>query len=184
MTRSIELYIEQIYNRSYSKAVNYANQFLHDTELSKEVVQDAFLVLWERREKLILHENIEYYLLTVVRNKIFNLLKHRQRVAKKMGSEVSLNDRLSMVALNDDSSQKVLCSELSRLVDRTLDSMSRDIVETFRMSREEGLSYKEIAEKQDVSVKTIEYRISKALKLLNISLADYLAIIIWIKILG
>lgn len=184
MPSSIESYIEEIYSRSYLKAVNYANCFLHDIELSKEVAQEAFVCIWERRKSLLLHENIEYYLLTTVRNKVFNLLKHRQRVAKSLGTEVSIHDRLSMTALSDDSSQKVLCTELSKLVDRTLNTLSFDIVETFRMSRDEGLSYKEIAEKQGVSVKTIEYRISKALKQLRISLADYLALILWIKFLG
>lgn len=95
-----------------------------------------------------------------------------------MGTEVPVSDRLSIIALSDDSSQKVYCKEMSVIIDKTLNSLSPDIRETFLMSREEGLSYKEIAEKSNVSIKTIEYRITKALKLLTASLSDFLTILL------
>lgn len=178
LDKAIELYIEQVYKSYYRKAVNYANQFLKDTELSKEMAQEAFVSIWEKRDVLDIHCNIEYYLMATVRNKALNHLKHKQRVASRMGTEVSVSDRLSIIALNDDSSQKVICKELSDIVDKTLDTMSPDIRETFLMSREEGLSYKEIAEKSNVSIKTIEYRITKALKLLTAQLSEFLTILL------
>lgn len=178
MNKAIELYIEQIYNLYYKKTVNYANLFLKDIELAKGIAQEAFISIWERRDILADKNNIEYYLLVTVRNKALNLLKHKQRKAKKMGSEVPVSDRLSIIALSDDSSQKVLCKEISDIVDTTLNSMSAEIRNTFLMSREEGLSYKEIAERAGVSVKTVEYRITKALKLLTKNLSEFLTVLL------
>lgn len=177
LDKTIELYIEQVYHLYYRKAVNYANQFLKDTELSKGMAQEAFISIWERRNTLDVNCNVEYYLLATVRNKALNYLKHKQRMAKNMGTEVPVSDRLSIIALSDDASQKVCCKEISAIVDKTLNSLSPDIRETFLMSREQGLSYKEIAEKSNVSIKTIEYRITKVLKILTADLSDFLTIL-------
>ncbi len=173
-----EQYIEKIYVAHYWRAVNYANQFLRDKETAKEIAQDAFISLWEKRESLDLERNVEYYLLSTVRNKVFNLLRERQRRAGRMGIEVPVNDRLNVLALTDYTSEKMICSELSQIIRKTLNSMPAKIKETFLLCREEELSYKEVADKLGVSVKTVEYRISKSLVILREALRDYLPLLL------
>jgi len=173
-----EKYIEKIYITHYWRAVYYANQFLRDTELSREIAQDAFVSLWRKRESLDLSNNVEYYLLSTVRNKVFNHLRSKQRRANHIGMEIPVSDRLNLITLNDSSSERLLYSELSAILKSTLINMSPNIRETFLLSREEDLSYKEIAEKLGISTKTVEYRISKALIVLRVALKDYLPLMI------
>jgi len=173
-----EQYIEKIYVTHYWRAVNYANQFLRDKELSREMAQDAFISLWEKRESLDLNNNVEYYLLSTVRNKVFNHLRHKQRRAKHMGEELPVSDRLNLITLSDFSSERLLYSELSSILRNTLNEMTPSIRETFLLCREEELSYKEIADKLGVSVKSVEYRISKALAILREALGDYLPLLL------
>jgi RNA polymerase sigma-70 factor (ECF subfamily) len=173
-----EQYIEKIYVAHYWRAVNYANQFLRDKETAKEIAQDAFVSLWERRESMDLERNVEYYLMSTVRNKVFNLLRERQRRSKRMGVEIPVSDRLNLLALTDNSSERMLYSELSMIIRKTLNSMPAKIKETFLLCREEELSYKEVADKLGVSVKTVEYRISKSLVILREALRDYLPLLL------
>lgn len=173
-----EQYIEKIYVTHYWRAVNYANQFLRDKELAREMAQDAFISLWEKRESLDLNNNVEYYLLSTVRNKVFNHLRHKQRRAKHMGEELPVSERLNLIGLEDSSSEKLLYSELSALLKNTLKEMTPAIRETFIMCREEELGYKEVAERLGVSVKTVEYRIGRALAILREALGDYLPLLL------
>jgi len=172
-----ERFIEQLYHSHYWKAVHYANHFLKDLETAKEMAQEAMISLWQKRETLEITGNVAYYLLSTVRNKVFNYLKHKQRVAARMGNQISINDRLGMIALSDSSADKVIYAELSGLIAKTIDSMNAKIRTTFMLCREHGLPYKEIAKELNVSVKTVEYRISKALDLLRFALSEYLVIL-------
>jgi len=173
-----EHFIEQLYLSHYWKAVNYANHFLKDVETAKEMAQEAMISLWQKRDQLDIAGNVAYYLLSTVRNKAFNLLKQKQRIAQRMGNPVSVSDRLGMIALGDSSADKVIHAELSATIAKTIDAMSSKISTTFLLCREEGLSYKEVAQKLNVSVKTVEYRISKALDILRSVLSEYLILII------
>jgi RNA polymerase sigma-70 factor (ECF subfamily) len=173
-----EQYIEKIYITHYWRAVNYANQFLRDTELAREIAQDAFISLWEKRESLDMGNNIEYYLLSTVRNKVFNHMRSKQRRTNHMGEELPVSDRLNLITLSDYSSERLLCSELSAILKNTLNKMSPNIRETFLLCREEELGYKEIATKLGISIKTVEYRISKALAILREALKDYLPLLL------
>ncbi len=177
-------YIEKIYVTHYWRAVNYANQFLRDGELAREIAQDAFISLWEKRESLDPENNIEYYLLSTVRNKVFNHLRTKQRRAKHMGEELPVSDRLNLITLGESSSERLLYSELSAILKKTINGMSPIIRDTFLLCREEELGYKEIAQKLGVSVKTVEYRISKALVILREELRDYLPLLLPLILFG
>jgi RNA polymerase sigma-70 factor (ECF subfamily) len=95
-----------------------------------------------------------------------------------MGEELPVSERLNLIGLEDSSSEKLLYSELSAILKKTLNEMTPSIRETFLLCREEELSYKEIADKLGVSVKSVEYRISKALAILREALGDYLPLLL------
>ncbi len=179
-----EQYIEKVYVAHYWRAVNYANQFLRDLELAREIAQDAFISLWEKRESLDPENNIEYYLLATVRNKVFNHLRTKQRRARRMGEELPVSDRLNLITLEDSSSERLLYKELSGILRNTINGLSPAIRETFLLCREEELSYKEVAQKLGVSVKTVEYRVSRALVVLRDALGDYLPLLLPLILYG
>lgn len=150
---------------------------MKDKDLAHEIVQESFISVWERRNKLDINANIEYYILSTVRNKAFNHLKKKKSELEKMGQSMSVSDRLTYIAIEEDASQLIISKELTNRIRKTLDQMPKDVKDTFLLNREKGLTYKEIAEVYDVSVSTIEYRISKALRILTISLSEFLSII-------
>lgn len=174
-----EQYLARLYETHYMLCVNYANQFLRDMELAKEMAQEAFVALWLKRESLDSNNNVEYYLLATVRNNVFNHLRKKQRIANKMGTQMPVNDRLSLIAIEDDVSERLLHNELRRELNKALKKIPQIFSETFVLSREFRLSYKEIAAKQGISVKTVEYRMSKALQIIKNELAEFLPIIFW-----
>jgi len=170
--------MERLYIDHYWRAVNYAFQFLRDSELSREIAQEAFMSLWLKRESLDPEKNVEYYLMSTVRNKVFNHIRDKKRRAERMGEQLEINDRLNLIALSELASEKVLYQEALSIFRTARKTLPPKILETFLLCRDQELTYKEIAEKQGISVKTVEYRIGKALAILKEALAEYLYILL------
>lgn len=169
-----ELFFRGLYKEYFHKAVYYANQYLNDYEASKEIVQEAFLTLWERREVLDFNQNIGAYLIKTVKNKSLNELRDNIKRLNNIDSEKQADLILNQRSLLDDSSSLVDSKELSLQIKETIESMPEKMREVFLMNRDLELTYPQIAAKQGVSVKTVEYRISKALALLRKNLAEWL----------
>lgn len=167
---------EHLYKLYYSKAVFFANQYLRDEETSREIVQDAFMALWEKRETLNEELSIQALILTIVKNRCLNLLRKRIAERKYADRLTAREDMINYRALGDDSASSLHLMELEQLTKETLTEMPEKMREVFRMNRDEELTYAEIAQKLDVSVKTIEYRMSKALLLFREKLKDYLPV--------
>jgi len=127
--------------------------------------------LWKKRKSIQVRESLSSYLFMAVRHRCLDTIRrdaHRSR---------SLSDmKLSLLDEGVDFNLHSL-SEIQRLIRQTLEELPPEVRRTFEMSRFEGRTYQEIARETGVSVKTVEYRISLALKKLRLSLADYLALI-------
>jgi len=171
---SDELFFRGLYKEYYHKAVYYANQYLNDYEASKEIVQEAFLSLWERRDVLEFNQNIGAYLIKTVKNKSLNELRDNIKKLQNVNSEKQADLILSQRSLLDDSSSLVESKELSLQIKKTLEKMPEKMRDVFIMNRDLELTYPQIAAKEGVSVKTVEYRISKALAMLRKNLADWM----------
>jgi len=169
-----ELFFRELYKEYYHKAVFYANQYLNNYEVSREIVQEVFLNLWERRKALDFDRNIGAYIIKATKNKCLNELRNNIRKFQNVDSEKQVSLILNQRALMDSSSSMIENKELSMLIKDTLATMPKKIREVFLMNRDMDLTYPQIAVKQGVSVKTVEYRISKALALLRIKLSDYI----------
>jgi RNA polymerase sigma-70 factor, ECF subfamily len=172
-----ELFFEELYKKYYMRGVYYAHQYLNDYELSKEFTQDAFMIIWERRNSLDFDLNMGSYLFSIIRNKCLNAIRDQLKKNKTLDSDKSIELLINQRALMDDSSVRVLNEELSSLINSTLREMPENIRSVFIMNRDLDLTYKEIATKLGLTEKAIEYRMSKALALFRKSLADYLPII-------
>jgi RNA polymerase sigma-70 factor (ECF subfamily) len=175
---------EQLYKKFFNKALNYANQYIGDCDISKGIVQESYINLWEKRRSLNYDENTEYYLLTIVRNKALNYLRDKSRRVKRVGETVSIDDNINIIALSYSGTDNTAYREIQNIIKNTIEDLPPKIKSTFLLSRDKKLSNKEIAEKLNTSVKTIEYRMGKALSKLKINLTDYLNIIFIILFLG
>jgi RNA polymerase sigma-70 factor (family 1) len=158
-----------IFSTHYQDLVTFAVTILGDFDKAEEIVQDVFVKLWEEHNTIIIKSSLKSYMLKIVQNKCIDWIRH-VKVIQKYNSEVIENH----VIFEHSTDSYLLKSELEDLIKDALSILPPEVTETFRMSRDEGLKYYEIAEKLNVSVSTIEVRIGKALDLLRYHLKDYL----------
>lgn len=165
---------DRIFLQYYSPLCEYASKFIPDSD-AEEIVQDMMVYLWENREYLFIGQSIKMYLFRSVRNRCFNNIRNgrtRERLHRYMGSR--------MKTYVDDPDY-YMTDKVSEAVEKAINALPEKYRETFLLSRFEGegkKSYAEIAKIQGISEKTVEYRISQALKLLRVSLSDYLPVLI------
>jgi len=147
--------------------VSCANRFMDTREEAEEVTQDVFVKFWEKCTTLSPDSSIKSYLYRSVHNSCLNAIKHekvkdtyRQHIIQYLESSY-----MDHVELNDpDALRTRINSEIDKLPPRCS--------EIFKLSRFEGLKYQEIAEHLDISVKTVEVQMGKALKILRSTLQD------------
>ncbi|NCC46655.1 MAG: RNA polymerase sigma-70 factor [Bacteroidia bacterium] len=178
---------EVLYKKNFRRAVFYCNQYVRDMEVSRGIAQDAFINLWEKRESLdMFGGNPEYYLMTIVRNLAINSIRKKMREAKRAGIKVSVDDQINAISLSQQPTDLATYKEMSAIIDSTMESMPQKVKEVFLLSREQELTYPQIAEKLGVSVKTVEYRLSKALAIFRRKLSGYMPLLLFylLKISG
>ena len=168
-------FFEETYLSHLKKVQFYANSYLCDQAEAKSVAQDVFLALWENLDEIDTEKDILPYLIVVAKFKCMNILRKRHYHQKYRDSKNSkyLRGVLAYEALNDFTSTYLYSSEIMELVEKSLGQMPETVKSTYVLSRERNLKNHEIAELQLISVKTVEYRINYALKILRKNLQDY-----------
>jgi len=159
---------ETIYNLYWEKiyAVCYNN--IREMEPAREMVQDIFKSLWERRDTLELTAT-EHYLVRAAKLKTFEYL--RNKVARE--KHLAQVTRRSHTSTNCTEEQ-VIFNSLTEQLNTFVETLPRQCQRVYRMSREQGLSNREIASLLFISERAVEYHISRALKTLRTSLADFI----------
>jgi RNA polymerase sigma-70 factor (family 1) len=158
-----------IFSAYYKDLVFFAHSFTHELSSAEDIVQDTFIKLWEDHDKLIVTVSLKSLLLKTIQNKCIDWHRHRKIVNN---SSTYIIDNSPLYEYDTDN--YVLRSELEGMIEKALENLPEKCKEAFEMNRIEGLKYQEIATKLNVSLRTIEVRISKALELLRNSLLDYL----------
>lgn len=156
-----------LYLRYHAALKAYASLFVGLSD-AEDVVQDVLLNLWSKRDRIVITDSLASYLFLSARNTALNRLKHNS-----IRSRVMTDLRLSLLDESVDYNRHQL-EELKSLIGQALSELPYEQRRAFEMSRFEGKTYEQIAKETGVSVKTVEYRISQALRRLEVSLADYL----------
>jgi len=167
-----EAVFELVFKTHYKNLHSYAFTILKDEDEAEEMVQQVFFKLWERSEKLTIEGPIAAYLYRAVHNESLNFLKH-----KKVKETHRLHVVYSMKNKSEQPQGKILSKELENKFKEALNKLPEQCRTVFQLSRFENLKYKEIAEKLQISVKTVENHMGKALKLLRIHLIDFLSLL-------
>lgn len=159
----------------YQPLCNYAYSFIRNRDEAEEIVQSAFLSVWEKRDSLDIKTSLKAYLYTMVRNTSLNVIKHEKIKQRYVGEALAFEERS-----HDSVAQKVLSSELEERIQHAMESLPEQCRLVFKLSRFEELKYSEIANQLNISIKTVENQMGKALKIMREQLKDYLPMLILI----
>ncbi len=168
-----ETAFEMIFKEYYQALCRYAHSFLQDREEAEEVVQASFLGIWEKRTSLFITTSLKAYLYQSIRNRCLNVIKHGKVKQAHAQQEVYMR-----VNHAESTSDTVLSNELEKKIYAAMQVLPEQCRLVFKLSRFEELKYQEIADQLNISVKTVENQIGKALKLMREELRDYLPIIL------
>ena len=160
---------ESLFKTHYQSLCFYALRFVGETQLAENTVQDVFLKCWEDKDSLNFHSSVKAYLYKSVHNRCLNLLK-RQQIEQRYIAETD-----PAVAISDDGIDEQ--ENLQLKIREAIDQLPPQCKRIFELSRMEGLKYREIADHLDISVKTVENQMGKALRMLRESLKSYIQIL-------
>lgn len=160
--------LELLFREHYEGLGRYAISFLKNQVAAEEVVQKLFVNLWEKKDELHILD-VKAYLYRSVYNSCMNELKKAQREKKHVAISENVHVQSTDLAHN-----KVLLNDLELQINQALDRLPDKCGEVFRLSRQQDLSYKEIAEHLDISIKTVENQMGKALRIMRVEMQSYL----------
>ena len=169
----------ELYLMYYPKLVRFAKEFVVLEEDAENITQDVFTDLWERRDAIDHIENVNAYLVRLVRNRCLDYLKHKvfeQKYAENVQASFEIELNLKLQSLDRfDVSDISEGNETERLVRDAINSLPKRCRDIFLLSRMKGLKYREISEKLGISVNTVECQMGIALKKLRVKLNVCLA---------
>ena len=147
-----------LFYKHHARVYNLARRFLPFKEDAEEIVQIVFIALWENRYQLDENQSLSGYILTIARHWIYNIIKksiYRQGYLEHLEQQ---NKTLEFVT-----EDIVLYNELNGFVEKLTSELPPKRSEIFRLSRKEGLSYREIADRLSISESTVNTQLTKAL---------------------
>jgi len=162
-----------LFRTYYQPLCNYAYTFVQDRDEAEEIVQATFMSVWEKRDTLEIKTGVKPYLYAMVRNACLNLIKHEKIKQQHVAHELTLSDHSI-----ESVSQTVMASELESKINLALNKLPEQCRLVFKLSRFEELKYAEIADQLNISVKTVENQMGKALKIMREQLKDYLPVLL------
>ncbi|MCT4589487.1 MAG: RNA polymerase sigma-70 factor [Carboxylicivirga sp.] len=169
--------LEYIYNEYSDMIYHLCRQYITEDEIAQEIVQDTFIKLWEVKDGLIAELSIKNYLYTIAKNNCLMHLRKRKNIIESTDRLNYLEARFNYEVLCNMADTVIEFDELKNKVEEAINELPESLKQVFLLSRIEELKYKEIAEQLDISMKTVEARMSKALKILRSELQDYLPIL-------
>jgi RNA polymerase sigma-70 factor (ECF subfamily) len=153
---------EIVFNENYGLLCAYASKFVNEDEQAEEIVQEVFVKFWEKCETIDPDSSIKSYLYRSVHNTCLNYIKHQK--VKDAYREYAINFFSSSSESMDLEAEQ---RELINLIHEEIDNLPPRCSEIFKLSRYEGLKYQEIAEHLEISIKTVEVQMGKALRILR-----------------
>jgi len=173
---------KNFYKAYYQRCFLFAKSYVHDDWVAEDISSGALVRLWEMsQEKTV--DNPRFILFTILRNKALDYLRHQQikenallTLSEKGQRELEI--RISTLeATNPD---KIFADDIQRIIRETLAKLPEQTRTVFEMNRFQNLSKKEIGDKLNISIKGVDYHISKALKFLRENLQDYFPAILFL----
>ncbi|NSL88729.1 RNA polymerase sigma-70 factor [Chitinophaga solisilvae] len=160
---------EELFRENHAQCIAFATHYMGDSHAAEEVVQQVFLRLWEKRDSITITGPVKAYLFSAIRNTAISQWR-KDNVRSDRETQYS-NIKDVAIGASDE------VRELERLYLRALDMLPERCREVFVLSRQQQLKYAEIAATLNISVKTVENHMGKALKILHQELKEYLPLL-------
>lgn len=173
----------RVYSIYFPKLVRFAREFVLSTEDAENIIQDIFIYLWEHQELLDTLTNLNAFLFTLVKNKCIDQLRHRKLLERKREEFKTVLDKeiqLKLYALQQFDENALSNEDIEIILNNAINSLPEKCREVFILSRMEGLKNREIAERLNISAKTVENQMTTAIRKLRVELKDYLPLFIFI----
>lgn len=166
----------RIYNDYYQRSFIFAKSYVFDDMVAEDIASESLVALWQAMKKEEVYHPLSL-LLTILKNKSINYLKHRERQLE-MADSVSVimkrDLKYRINCLEACEPDEIYSLEITEIVKQALDTLPAQTRKIFEMSRYEQKSINEIAEVMGLTSKAVEYHITKSLKVLRVALKDYL----------
>jgi RNA polymerase sigma-70 factor, ECF subfamily len=163
---------EKLFRAEFKGLCFFAQKYVKDHDTSREIVQDSFLSLWEKRATVDAGRSVKSYLITVIHNKCHNYLRDNRKFDTNL---LQIENLLELSAITDTDS--MVTQELHNAIHSAIEELPEKCRNIFLLNRYDNLKYQEIADKLEISVKTVEAQMSKALQHMRIRLAGYMIIL-------
>ena len=160
---------EKLFREYFTGLCYFAQKYLGDLDSSKEIVHAVFIKIWESRHEFDWEKPAKSYLFTSVYNRSMNYIRDNKKFVNTEGTFES-GSPVETGEFHDTMES----SELEAKINQSIDKLPEKCREVFKLNRFEGKKYAEIAKQLNISVKTVETQMSKALKVLKEDLKDYI----------
>lgn len=166
--------LEQLFGELFIPLCNFGKGLVHDDDAAKEIVQDVFVNLWQKRETLDPEKSIKSYLFQSVSNRSLNYIRDHQKFRSHyLDMEIELERSI-------EDYDFLVGEETQNKIEAAIQKLPEKCREVFELSRFEEMKYNDIAEKLGISVKTVEVHMSKALRILREELKDMIMILLFL----
>ena len=163
-----------MFKSNFKGLTHFALRYVKDYETAKEIVQEVFVNIWEKRDSIDLSKSVKSYITTTIYNRCLNYLRDN----KKFNRDILTFENLYPIADHDRGGDMLVAAELEKIIKEAIQELPEKCREIFTLNRYQNLKYQEVADKLHISVKTVETQMSKALQHMRERLADYIKIII------
>lgn len=162
---------EEIFTRYYTTLCAYTRLYVREEEIGENIVQDLMLWLWENRTTLHITESLSRYLFRATRNRCLKYLNHEMIERRVLGQlSEKLHDQF-------ETPDFYVIEELQERIRKAVEQLPPSYREAFELNRFQHMTYEEIATRLNISPKTVDYRIQQSLKILRITLKEYLPLV-------
>jgi RNA polymerase sigma-70 factor (ECF subfamily) len=177
VTEGSEMAFERFFKTYFKSLHAYAFVMLQDEIMAEEIVQQVFYKIWEKKEQFRVHTSVKAFLYKAVYNECLNYLKHQKHKTAHQNYVIYANrNQVS----DETAAMRVELNDLETRLKKAMNELPEQCRTIFYMSRFDELKYREIAQQLDLSIKTVEAQMGKALKVLRKKLVDFLPILLWL----
>jgi len=166
---------KNVMRKYYRELVDFAYHYVNSSHVAKDVVQDVFANIWERRSRWSPDRSLKLYLYQSVKNEALKLLRDRKTEYKYIEAYLEEKGEQKIVLKEEIEGDN---QEFQEVVRQAIQSLPERARMTYQLHRRDGLTYKEIAQVMEISHETVESQMSRALQLLRERLSKFVPILV------